>query len=88
MFAKLNRFKEGVKEEIKKKSQGELAVNFWYWPGGLLADLDSNRKVADFTGDDPCGDQHAWLQTMDGFRKALRTLPNVENVEAERVKVS
>lgn len=87
----LEKFKltiKGSRNETMQNLQIEHKAQMY----GLMRDLDSPRNGSSWISAHVQGeDQHAWIQQMEGFRSALRTihdeLAKAKVPEPERVKV-
>ncbi|KAK2728384.1 intracellular serine protease [Colletotrichum kahawae] len=83
MLAMLNRFKQ----EVQGKTGGGVSVKTVIRMEGLMANMDTVEDASGPASDEAAEKQHVWVDTMDIFRRALSSLPDLERSKAPRVKV-
>ncbi|KAI8268269.1 Major intracellular serine protease [Colletotrichum sp. SAR11_239] len=84
MLAMLNRFKQ----EVQRKTGGGVAVKTVIRMEGLMANMDTVEDASGPVSDEAAEKQHVWVDTMDVFRRALSSLPDLKGSKAPRVKVT
>ncbi|KAI8278742.1 Major intracellular serine protease [Colletotrichum sp. SAR 10_98] len=84
MLAMLNRFKQ----EVQRKTGGGVAVKTVIRMEGLMANMDTVEDTSGPVSDEAAEKQHVWVDTMDVFRRALSSLPDLKGSKAPRVKLA
>ncbi|KAF4885392.1 Subtilisin DY [Colletotrichum fructicola] len=84
MLAMLNRFKQ----EVQRKTGGGVAVKTVIRMEGLMANMDTVEDASGPVSDEAAEKQHFWVDTMDVFRRALSSLPDLKGSKAPRVKLA
>ncbi|KAI8291534.1 hypothetical protein K4K60_001622 [Colletotrichum sp. SAR11_57] len=84
MLAMLNRFKQ----EVQRKTGGGVAGKTVIRMEGLMANMDTVEDASGPVSDEAAEKQHFWVDTMDVFRRALSSLPDLKGSKAPRVKLA
>ncbi|EQB43180.1 hypothetical protein CGLO_18193 [Colletotrichum gloeosporioides Cg-14] len=84
MLAMLNRFKQ----EVQRKTGGGVVVKTVIRMEGLMANMDTVEDALGPVSDEAAEKQHVWVDTMDIFRRALSSLPDLKGSKAPRVKLA
>ncbi|KAK2024170.1 hypothetical protein LX32DRAFT_706129 [Colletotrichum zoysiae] len=84
MVAMLSRFER----DISKETNGKVKVKIDHRMDGLFTNMKAGEDTTDLTGDDPTKRQHAWVNAMDSFRKALSSFPSLKDTKAQRLKLA
>jgi hypothetical protein len=81
----LERFKRDVINNMGTKI--DIEINRCM--DGLYTQQDTREEATDRAGGQAAEDQHAWIEKMEEFRRALTRIERIRDInENERVKVS
>lgn len=65
-----------------------VEIEFTYHMGDLFASVDAGEETSEYLEDDPAAKQHVWVDAMDKFRGALRSMLLLERLSPkDRVRV-
>lgn len=65
-----------------------VEIEFTYHMSDLFASADAGEEMPEYLEDDPAAKQHVWVDTMDKFRGALKSMLPLEKISLkDRVRV-
>ncbi|KAK1254757.1 hypothetical protein MKX08_008752 [Trichoderma sp. CBMAI-0020] len=78
-----------LEESLTGKFSKVVEIEFTYHTGDLFANVDAGEETSEYLEDDPAAKQHVWVDAMDKFRGALKSMLPLETLSPKhRVRVA